>query len=316
MTAPRVDLEGPLRTRTILTLVAKLGVMTPDQIASSLCRQPISRITTGTLRRISDRVSRMTRSGLLKTTTLPTTITCLRSDRTEYRLTPMGEYEAANTNSVPTRRALVAIAKLSSGRTGWAGEDAVWTEAYPGYSDRHAVRHRLKKYHDEGLVEINAYPSPHVTHAISIRRGAFKKLNRALARRGTAPLDLVRVPRVDQTGHHLMTVQAALLILNSTDGTLVRFQGDEDLRSKSRKGRRIRAGTRDDSYPDGRMTFRDRDGTERRSDIEILTSKYTDQVICKKHEGLEAGTIFAAPTARLADRVETLTGRRPLILTP
>lgn len=113
-----------------------------------------------------------------------------------------------------------------------------------------------------------------------------------------------------------MTVQSALLILRATDGEIVSFAGDEDLRSASRKGRRIRSGTQDDSLPDGRLVFRSDSAGERIADIEILTSKYSDAVILKKHEELAEGTIFVAPTQRLAVRTEELTGLKPLLLTP
>src|SRR5690606_10915032 len=120
-------------------------------------------------------------------------------------------------------------------------------------------------------------------------RRTVHALNAHRARHGLEPVVPVRVPRVDQIGHHLMTVQSALLILRATDGEIVSFAGDEDLRSASRKGRRIRSGTQDDSLPDGRLVFRSVSAGERIADIEILTSKYSDAVILKKHEDLAEG---------------------------
>lgn len=246
--------------------------------------------------------------------TLPMTIRCIRDPRIAIRLTEFGRFEAANSPNPNRRRILLAIA-AAQGSTGWAEEADVRAGAYPGIKDLHAVRFRLRKLAAQGLVELQEYPTPRVTDVALLTSRGADILSRSCQRQGIPPVTPIRQPRPDQLAHHLLVVQAALLVLQTTRGTLVRFWGDEDLRSEARQGRKMRRGD-DEKLPDGRLLFRLPNGFQQVAEFEILTSKYTDATILKKYDELAEGTIFASPTRRLVDRMESLTGYRPLLLTP
>lgn len=76
----------------------------------------------------------------------------------------------------------------------------------------------------------------------------------------------------------------------------------------------MKAGAQDQKLPDGRLIYRLQSGRDMTADIELLTSKYTDQVIKTKYNELSERTLFFAPTQRLADRTERIVGRRPYVL--
>lgn len=112
-------------------------------------------------------------------------------------------------------------------------------------------------------------------------------------------------------------VEASLQILSDSNAHFLRLLGDESLRSLSRGGRAIAAGSRDDALPDGRLFYRPagEGNTPSRVDLEILVSKYTDAQIRKKYDELgPSGTLFFAPTARLCQRVVALGYPRPRLI--
>jgi DNA-binding PadR family transcriptional regulator len=257
----------------------------------------------------------LTTSGLISRTTLPTKIPQITDERYSYRLTDLGSYEAAGTASRSLRRVLTSIMQARTA-DGWAEEDDIWMVAYPGYGHRHAVRFRLRKLTDAGLLETLSTPEEPFTTVYALRPKAVEYLRRRSERQGFAMPAVCRPPRMDQIVHHLLTVQTCLTILAASGAEPVRFLGDEELRSEQRKGRRSRRGRREDKLPDGRLEFTMTHGESRTAEIEVLTSKYTDETILRKYQELTEGTIFAAPTERLALRMKYLTGYNPLVIRP
>lgn len=274
---------------------------------------PLERIDTTSLERVDDRIAELCKLGLLRNTTIPISLPPLTDERHLYRLTDYGRYHAAQTRSRSERRTLVAIEEASL-TSGWADEDAIWIASYPGYKDRKAVRFRIRRMVTMGWIESRVYPTPNSTSFLVLTSKGLDRINRQRGQRGGNPMRATRTPREDQVVHHLLCVQAAIRILTLTGGKLLRLHGDEDLRSFSRTGRRLRSGSSDEKLPDGRLVLRLQDGSKRAADIEILTSKYTDEVILKKYDELSEATYFFAPTPALVERTEALVGRRPHLL--
>lgn len=196
----------------------------------------------------------------------------------------------------------------------WADEDDVWKDAFSTFSSRPAVRHRVREMVKKGWVEEGTYPSSDGLTVVTLTPKGLEHLNHRRKRLGGEFIYSTRPPRPDQALHHLLTLEAAIRVLRMTRSRLIRFLGDEDLRSQSRKGRLMKAGAQDQKLPDGRLIYRLQSGRDMTADIELLTSKYTDQVIKTKYNELSERTLFFAPTQRLADRTERIVGRRPYVL--
>ncbi|HEX7071401.1 MAG TPA: hypothetical protein VF190_11370 [Rhodothermales bacterium] len=198
----------------------------------------------------------------------------------------------------------------------WVEESPLAAAAFPGTEDVYYVRYRLKQLAAAGLLERCRSPELRGVLVASLSQAGENSLLAEYRRRGRATPRLTRPPRLDQSIHHLLVVAASINVLLAANARFTRLEGDEDLRSQSRQGRRLTAGAADVAIPDGRLTYRvPGEAATRRADIEILVSKYTDEQIKKKYaELLPSGTLFFAPTRRLCDRVEALVGRRPVLI--
>lgn len=291
-----------------------MGALTPEQFACLYSGLPLQEIATASLRRISARISLLATRELLRLDRLAVVCPPLQDRRTLYRLTRLGRYEASNNSSQRIRHVLVTIEKHASEPDSWADEDDIWQEAFRTYSQRKAVRHRLRQMIQKGWIEEGLYPFFSGIAVVTLTPKGLEVLNRERQRRGREIIQPTRPPRLDQAVHHLLTLEAAIRVLRMTRSRLIRFWGDEDLRSHARKGRALKAQIQDEKLPDGRLFYQLKSGRNMTADIELLTSKYTDQVIKKKYKELSERTLFFALTERLAKRTERIVGRRPYVL--
>lgn len=284
----------------------------PDQMAILSLKTPLHEIDTATLLGIHERALAMHREGLLVHHSLPYRIATLRDERRLYALSVRGKEVLEHLRSKTDRKALEAILECAL-PSGWADEDDVWEEAFPGYSDRSHVRQRLNALQKQDLIRILTYPSPGRIHAFELGEKGLATLNEGRNERGEQRFEATLAPRLDEAVHHLLTVQAACYIVCATKGDVIRLWGDRDLRSETRQGRTLEADVHDVKLPDGRLVYRSPGGKEQTVDVEILTSKYTDEDIRQKYQELHPDTLFFTPTERLADRTEALVGKRPFV---
>src|SRR5690606_23454985 len=114
---------------------------------------------------------------------------------------------------------------------------------------------RLRALVEGGLLDSESFPSGWHTKIVTLEEAGAKVLAAASRDTGAPPPHICPPPRLDQAGHHLLTVQTALLVLYRTTGRVIRFLGDESLRSESRRGQRSRRGRSTEQLPDGRLEF-------------------------------------------------------------
>lgn len=150
--------------------------------------------------------------------------------------------------------------------------------------------------------------------AIFITEEGWKAVQAAALLRHGRRTARPRSPRSDQVVHHLLVVAAVIDVLRQRQAELVALAGDEELRSESRIGRRLRPGERDVQLPDARLTLRTSAGAVDIAEIEILVSKYRSADIVAKYRALPPATLFFAPTARLCARVAGLGFPAPRLL--
>lgn len=155
---------------------------------------------------------------------------------------------------------------------------------------------------------------PH-PEAVFITEDGWTSVQAMALRRHGRHLERPRPPRPDSVVHHLLVVAAVIDVLRERRAALVALSGDEEIRSASRRGRRLRPGEHDVHLPDARLTVRSRTGAVDVVQIEILVSKYTSADIVAKHRTLPLETLFFAPTARLCARVARLGCPVPRLLT-
>lgn len=240
----------------------------------------------------------------------------LRSTETWlYRLSDQGRAWAPASEGEQRRVLLAVHQACRDDQEGWAAEDDVVADEQLGRSHRWTLRSTLKRYVAHGVLERRRNRALGALSLVTLEAGGTDLL-RELAARAGRPLQTTRPPRVDCAIHHLLVVEAGAREVARRGARFRRLWGDEDLRSRSRRGRVMRAGASDVSLPDGRLLMREADA-ERDTwlDIEILISKYTSEGIQEKFRVLpKETTVYYAPTPRLVTRVERLTGVRPLLL--
>lgn len=238
-------------------------------------------------------------------------------ERHSYRIAPRAIAYIHDTADGETRRVLNAIRALGGlGSMLWVDERSLWEHAYPTYRKRSHVRWRLKQFVEKGLLEHREETPPKRLLLIKLSDKGREYLLRSYQRRGSKPPPFVRPPRLDQAVHHLLVLESALRILAQSKHTFVLLLGDEELRSRSRMGRILAAGMQDEALPDGRLYYRHFATNQiDHIDIEILTSKYSDEQIRKKYAQLPHGrTLFFACGPRLCQRAKLLTGHTPILL--
>lgn len=237
-------------------------------------------------------------------------------ERDYYRCTPLG-LQARLTAQGEVRRVIDTILALGDPEFNFLlAERVLWRNAYPSYSKRSHVRWRLKLLVEQGLIEHVEEAGRQHLDVITLSPEGHNYLTQIYQRRGEKPPPFVRAPRLDQSTHHLLVVESALRILARSGHKFVLLLGDEELRSRSRLGRTMLAGSRDETLPDGRLFYRDiSTGQIASIDIEILVSKYSDDQIRKKYSELPLNrTLFFACGSRLCKRAQALTGHRPILL--
>lgn len=308
--------ERQVRSATLVELVLRLGGCTPDQMLAILASRRSSSLPIRDALMIQERVGRITRKGLLHVDRVHSSLAVLRASEVwMYRMTEQSR-QAAATLGGWRRRVLVALHGAEDGYTDrWVPEPAVFGDALSGYSNERDARARLTAMVKSDLLErTKSRPSRHLDLVTLAPRGEDHVAQQYRSKGRRAPLP-TRSPRVDHSIHHLLVVEACAWILRDEGGRFVRLWGDEDLRSQARRGRRMSAGTTEESLPDGRLLYATRAGERRRIDIEIIVSKYTDEQIQAKYEELDGRrTLFFATSPALCERVLDLTGHRPLLL--
>ncbi|MDQ6828121.1 MAG: hypothetical protein M3081_04565, partial [Gemmatimonadota bacterium] len=279
------------------------------------------RVTTIDLLRVDDCITRMVRSGSLTVTLLPCTSGALRTAcRRLYRVSAAGRTQLDRCRHA-CECGLHAIDRAAiRRRRGWASVPAIIAEGFSGSVARDHIHRRLDAMVTRGLLVRRNLPSAGTVTLIVPTRAGEQEWSRLMTARAGRPIAaLSRPPRHDQAIHHLLTVQAALMLLR-TGGRLLALLGDEALRSRTRRGVRFERGIRAGSLPDGRLYYLEGVGIDstkvRRSiDIEVLVSGYSDKAIRTKVANLPpTSTRFFVPTARLRDRVHDLTGVEPHVM--
>ena len=252
------------------------------------------------------------RSGLLKRTRLLKRIPQITVDRPAWTLSQSGHDALQHLDN--QERSWLRCVYDCSQKEGRARERSVQRHpVFSGYKDPAGVRYRIRSLVKKGWVEETSIPDSDTTSGYQLTDAGIREYE---ALRRDPNLASVRAPRVDQMGHHLLTAQVATLVVIHSGGELLRLEGDETMRSESRKGKRSRTRFSKEKLSDGRLRFRDSNNADRIAEIEILTSKYSDDVITAKYRDLPEHTIFAAPTNRLVRRTKRLTGRSPLLIRP
>lgn len=303
-----------LRDLSILEYVARLGGATPDQVGALAAGVSTPALTLEDSRRVHRRAARLCRQELLQATRVRSTLKALRAqEQWVYTLS----VAASSLATQPEALRVVAVMREYMGTTGRLGVPEAWLikRALPTYADPLNARWRLHQLVKQGILKRERTRPRGQQTLLTLAPAGHKKLIERNQLRGLAYPTPTRPPRVDQSVHHLLVVEAAVRILDHTKGHFVRLYGDESLRSAARKGRQLRRGDQEEILPDGRLLYRTADGKRRKVDIEILVSKYTDTQILKKYESLApAGTLFFACTPRLCDRTQRLVAHRPILL--
>lgn len=297
----------------LLEALSQFTFALPDQLAMLHYGASLQEIDTHTRERFARKAEDLRRHGLVRFVHWHCKVPLLRQERVLYRLSERGRDTAARTESVPVRRTLVAIER-NAAEHGWATEEDVWVEAYPGHRSAATVRYQIRQFEQQRWVESRIFPAAGRLRIVALSPRGWIYVAKLRRQHGLPMLPLPPSPRQDQITHHLLTVHAALYVLRNTGGTLLGYSNDESLRSEQRKGRKTQRGDELGALPDGRLTYRLPDGRLGRAEIEVLSSKYTDQMLVDKHAALGPGTTFFAMTRRLADRVERLTAHRPILL--
>jgi len=228
-------------------------------------------------------------------------------------LTPEAKSQAARLDG-DVAIAVQAVARASDvAIDGWAVEKVVQSESAWATWKRHHVRLRLREAVDAGLLERRWEGHHGRMMMVTLEPTGAAKLAEVQKRFGYRYVAPTRPPRLDAVIHHVLVVEASSWELSNRGAKFLRLLGDESLRSMSRKGRILAAGARDESLPDGRLRMQEPGRTTATwLDIEIIVSKYTDEMIQSKCTELDPlTTAFYVPTLRLQRRVERLTGLIP-----
>ena len=206
-----------------------------------------------------------------------------------------------------------ALAKASS--SGWVLEEDLGARALPNWSHARNIRNRIRSCVADGMLQEKPLKRPGWSDLVTLTEAGRKELRTVYLRKGRRTPVPTRPPRLDQSVHHLFVVLASLMILQEYGGRLIRLWGDEDLRSRSRRGASSTAGGHAGGLADGLLHFVDGKGVKRKVLIEVLDSKYTDEKILQKwRELVTSDALFFATSRKLADRCEGLGLPRPYVI--
>lgn len=215
------------------------------------------------------------------------------------------------------RRALLAVVgQADEGLGGWADERLIWKSDIIGPYHLWNIRSILKKWIGRGYLERRLSQTKGQVFMFTLEPKGRETLDQWSRRFGRTHPTPTRPPRLDSSVHHLLVVEASIREIAMRQARFLRLLGDEDLRSLTRKGRRMQAGVADQALADGRLRMMEPGALQPVwLDIEILISKYTDEAIKAKYKDLDPATVvFYAPTEKLIGRVERLVGARPHLL--
>lgn len=308
--------EKPVSDQELLEWVARVGGAAPEQIAALIASTSPFNLPFETYNSIQERLNKLVGSNHLIRHRLFCNMSALQGmHRHLFRLTQRGERSAPHLNGW-RRRVVIAIHKEGkAAHEGWVTEDLIWSEALQGYSHRRNVRARLRKLVAEGGLETKETKPKNEIQLLTLSPSGEDFIKESYIKEGDSFSNFTRTPRVDHAIHHLLSVEATIVLLNATNGTLLQLKGDEDLRSESRRGRSLAKGEKDVKLPDGLLIYKEEGGAVREVELEILVSKYSDEQILEKYEEFDPSKVlFFAPTVALRERTKALTGFAPLLL--
>lgn len=312
---PFVRIPDRLTDAAIIDVIARVGAATPEQIGALVSGTTPRNLFPSDVLRLQRRVAHLASRGVLFTAQISTTLSVLRS--VEYALYRPGPARFSyDPLSGEMKRVLESMEQYMA-MTGEPNVPEPWLIRYvlSGYARPRDARRKLNQMVLKGVLEQEQPRSRRRLTLVTLTKLGHDEIERWYAARGRRAPTPTRAPRIDQSVHHLLVVEAALRILTRTGGKFVRLYGDESLRSATRKSIQTEAGSTTEPLPDGRLIYREEGGKLRKIDIEILVGKYTDEQIVTKYKTLApAGTLFFACTRRLCERARKLAGVRPLLL--
>lgn len=310
-------LPDRLPSPDVLSLVARTGAVTPELLAAVVARCRLRDLSTGDVCQMDRTLVSLLRRGLLHRDIIRTSLKALRSaERTVYKLTKDGEALVASASGDMLDEAIALAVRnhVMPGTGGWACLFDIWEEALPGWSHQRNVRHRVRRLVEADLLEeMETRPPRHLALLRVTDAGLALIRNEERTSRRPA-INSTRPPRLDQAVHHLLVLLAAAQLADTRDLAVHSVWGDEELRSRTRRGREATPGSRFPALPDGRVTFVDEEGGRTEAAIEVIVSGYTDPQIRNKYDALPATTVYAVVSRNLADRIVGLGLPRPLLV--
>lgn len=313
-------LPDQLKDLQILEAAGRLGSTTPDQVVSLMTGQIPSEISTVDAIRMQERTAKLARQGLLESCLTFTSCTALRpTERYLYRLTEKGMTFAAALPGTPWRAVNAVAVHADPKLEGWADEEVVRRESYPGFSNRKHVRGVLNAVMKDRYLErkfaLEPHTKPRYVQVLTLTAEGRDKVADHFAARGIPTPLLPKSARQDQVIHHLMTVHVALHLLSFYEGELVVLKGDEQLRSELYAGQAFQQGSEFETLADGKLVFVEPHNRKRvTAYIEIFTKNYSDEQIIEKYKNLHPDTLFVATTPRLQERIRLLEQATPHLL--
>lgn len=226
-----------------------------------------------------------------------------------YRLTALGSHQAARAQG-EMRKALFGVYQAQDA-TGWADERLIVDGNLLPYHTWN-VRSILKRYVTAGYLERKRSRSRHHVPMVTLTEIGVGLLEKAAHKEGHPMEPATRPPRLDNAVHHLLVIESAMAEARRRKAGIRKIWGDEDLRSRQRKGKKAQG--QHGALPDGRIVFEPLIGAPFEVDLEVLISKYTDVQIAEKYACLGPDAVFYATTSRLCLRVAGLVGKRPFLL--
>lgn len=271
---------SPSQVTTEHTLVAlgRLRAATPAQVAAVLGEGTAATVDGVLVRRVQARLQALVADGLAARVVLPRGPAALRAGgwavvrvprkappgaprrddsrgpaETSARAVPPARHGMENGFGLPGEvRAFLASAG-STTEGGWVDARQVERACFAGWGRQSAVRHRLRAWAREGVLELQPLlpdETPRAVEAYALTATGRPAWRRAMLRVESGVPHDTRAPREDQLTHWLLAVEAAIAIAVEQGQRIVQLLGDEELRSASRVGAPTRRADRYAPLPD------------------------------------------------------------------